>query len=248
MDLFDFFKDTAIRTRFIENIVLISDDKSKPERKELIIIDATRESGHKSSVKVTAHPVEKSTDVTDHIKMEPINLSIDGRIVREPTYVESVLSRATVASVGVGTAGSSLSPITSTFVSKMGGLLTEAVLESPGGNRIRDVFELLLSMQQEGKVFTAVTRLRAYPNMVLQNLQVPDSFEHGDGLDFTAELVEVRIVETETAEIAERKIDPKNKHSKTKKEEEATQKTEEIPSKTKAVLESKRSAFHALIY
>jgi hypothetical protein len=65
-------------------------------------------------------------------------------------------------------------------------------------NRARKTYDILREIKSAKKPITVVTGLRQYTNMILRSLTVPRNAETGQALKFTAEFVEVRLVESET--------------------------------------------------
>ncbi len=219
MNIYDYFTQPK-RTRF-EEITLISEDaKSQHQKKDLIILDATLESNHTSTLMPSEHPVEKGSAVTDHLLKKPVILTVRGRIVKEPLSLVGAVKGSAVGALGLSSAGTGFSPVVQVAQSKLGGFLSNV----SGGDRVQSNLELLLALQDDKVVFTVVTRLRVYENMILENFELPDDITKGDGIEFTCSLKEIRIVETETSIIKEKKIDNTVGHSSTKKENRGVQK------------------------
>lgn len=62
-------------------------ERSKGTTRHLAIVqfDAVVSERHELSADVTSHPVEKGSDITDHIRKKPDELSIDGIVTLTPT-------------------------------------------------------------------------------------------------------------------------------------------------------------------
>jgi len=66
-----------------------------------------------------------------------------------------------------------------------------------GDRRSVTAFEMMVNLQESRKVFTVLTGLRRYTNMMLKILRTVQEAGTAEVLDFTATLQEVRIVNTE---------------------------------------------------
>lgn len=58
---------------------------------DTIELDATLSEEHNMSSQISSHPIEKGTDITDHIRPEPESLTIEGVISSTPTQLKHVL-------------------------------------------------------------------------------------------------------------------------------------------------------------
>jgi hypothetical protein len=65
------------------------------------------------------------------------------------------------------------------------------------GRRSVTAFEMMVNLQESREVFTVLTGLRRYTNMMLKNFRTVQDAGTAEVLDFTATLQEVRIVNTE---------------------------------------------------
>lgn len=73
------------------------------------------------------------------------------------------------------------------------------------GRRSVTAFEMMVNLQESREIFTVLTGLRRYPNMMLKKLSAATDAGSAEVLSFTASLQEVRIVNTEIVTVPPRK-------------------------------------------
>lgn len=129
-------------------------------------LDATLSENHMSGQDVTDHPIEEGSPITDHARKRPDSLTIDGLVTDTPVG----LTQRQRAAQSSGTVDDADAP----------GYAQAAYLK---------LRELLT-----GKLFTIVTGLQVYDDMVLTDLTVPRDRTVGHALRFSATFKNVRIV------------------------------------------------------
>ena len=77
---------------------------------------------------------------------------------------------------------------------------TPAAVFAANEGRTQDAFDALEELWQEGGVVTVVTARKTYENMVIVDLQLPR--ERPSSMNFSMEMQNITVVETETAQIA----------------------------------------------
>jgi hypothetical protein len=128
-----------------------------------IQFDIVREETYTDQAEITSHPVEVGSDVTDHIKMLPAILEINGVVTNTPI--------AFLASV--------------TAPSPVRGSL------KPSDDRADDAYAMLRQLQRDGVVLSLATILRDYENMVIQDLTATKSADTGEILDCNITFTEI---------------------------------------------------------
>jgi len=133
-----------------------------------IELDVTVSESASSSSSITSNPVENGADVNDHIIINPMTYTI----------------------VGV---------VSNTKVSTLGGLNTIEQLST--GNVFTkqstpssEAWDELLELQADRIPFTLVTNLKAYDNVVIENLNTSQDKDTSNSLHFTANLREIIFV------------------------------------------------------
>jgi len=121
-----------------------------------------------TSSTITSNPVENGSDVNDNIVINPMTFSISG-----------IISDTKVAPLG---GLNTLEQIAS------GNAFTKQSTPSKEG------WELLLELQADRIPFTLVTNLKAYDNVVLENLSAAQDKDTSNSLHFTANLKEIIFV------------------------------------------------------
>jgi hypothetical protein len=148
----------------------------------VVELDASLSESHESVVAATKHPVERGSQITDHLRPEPVTLTIEGIVSNTP-----ISRKQQVRAVAFG--GSEFA--------------STSVAASPYGvpGYAEEAFAKLREFQERGELLTVVTSLHTYENMALTKLTVPRDRSTGDALRFTATLEEIRFAENKTTSI-----------------------------------------------
>lgn len=88
------------------------------------------------------------------------------------------------------------------FVSDKPLTSSQSFIDSFGaGGNSASVFDLLNSIIKARQVVTVYTKYKLYDNMIMTNLTIPRDVNIGNALEFTAEFVNVRFVESRLVEV-----------------------------------------------
>ena len=141
-------------------------------------IDCTVTETHTATATVTEHPVESGSNITDHIRPEPVQLAVTGIITNSP-----IGTRQTQRVINAG-----------------GAVVTATQLEAAPNalGYAQTAWKKLEGYRQTAKPIRVVTRDRTYESMAMLSLTVPKTAKTGDALEFSATFKEVRIVENRT--------------------------------------------------
>ena len=177
-------------------------------------MDATINIVTEQTTIITENPVEEGSDITDHARVLPLQLSLDCFISNAPTdALKSVLQGLTGGLTGkllgdtVNVGGASLvgtglgAVIGGSLASKLGGL------ERNGDDSEypKKAFQALIEEQRSRVPFTIETFFTAelYTNMLIESLSVPQESADGDGLRFSMSCKQVKIVQSQTGQADE---------------------------------------------
>lgn len=133
------------------------------------VVDAALSEDHSFDSEVTSFPVERGSNITDHIRQLPVSVTVEGIVSDTP------VGRAGVVRSGVAA------------------LQEEGLVESVPFSA--EALDTLLGIRDRGEPVTITTSLRVYENMALEKLSVPRDASTGAALRFTATFVQIRIVE-----------------------------------------------------
>jgi hypothetical protein len=76
-------------------------------------------------------------------------------------------------------------------------------------DRVRSVYEELLTLQASATLLTVNTSIKEYDNLILQNLTAPREIKDGASITFTFDLREIRFATTQTVKVsADKKRQP----------------------------------------
>jgi hypothetical protein len=147
---------------------------------------------------VTEHPVESGANITDHIRPDPVQLSITGIVSDTP-----IGSRQVQRSIEVG--GASVQ-------------VTQQEPPSSATGFGRAAWAKLDAIRVTAKPVKVVTRDKTYESMALVSLSVPKEAKTGGALYFTAQFKQVRIVFNRSTKVVVAKAPKSHKKQDTGKQ------------------------------
>jgi len=155
-----------------------------------IVLDASIRETHKAPSKVTENPVEEGAKVTDHVQIDPITLTIEGMISDSP--------------LGLPVIGN-----IQNFISTAASFFGKA-------SRSVDAYERFLKLREDREPFDVITGLKRYENMILEDFQVDRDRQKANAIYFIATLKQIRIVASETTDVAPASDEAKDRAAKIK--------------------------------
>lgn len=184
------------------------------------IFDVVTTETHESILSITSHPVEEGSDVTDHARLEPERITVEGYVtnvpsIRNPGAGQVIAPKAVPLKIPPSGAGAFLlSPGGLTQAAGKGinaaleavGLSkglpkTMTVLTASGAwqDRAR-LFYLKLRQAQadRARITVVASKVQTLDNMLIERLAVPRTTADRSGLLFQVDLMRVRIVTSET--------------------------------------------------
>lgn len=167
-------------------------------------LDAAMSVGHEYTANITKNPIEDGSDVTDHIRLQNVQLNINGFVAEKPlTLIDAGLN------TGLGVLASGLGANFGQF----GQLITSAGAGTLAGllqNRDTDdnlypikAYKFLVEIWKNRIPFGVRTNLSFFDNMVISRLSFPRNAELGKSLEFNATLEQITVVQTQTTFIPE---------------------------------------------
>jgi hypothetical protein len=143
-------------------------------------VDATVELNPNYNAVLTQNPVENGANVNDHVKLDPIKLSVKGVVSQTPVgFAREIpdVNKTTPSSRQFPTLGN----IALFF-----------------GDRAQQAHDYLEFLWKSRNPFNFVSRLRLYENMIITNLQFPRNSNTGDALEFVCQMQQVTLIESQT--------------------------------------------------
>jgi len=210
-----------------------------------LTLDASVREVHTGSSTVTDHPVERGSNVADHIRPDPDQLTIEGVISNTPHFLPvdhvggivledkqiqgaRVSTGSAVARVPLagGAAGlvSSFVPLPTNLIGKIGtGTFQTAVVTGFSGDfdRVTECYKELLRIRSEGQLVRILTTLRSYDNMAMTQLEVTREAGSGNSLELSLGFKNVRFGVTKNEPVPKIPVASKPKGTSVKKEHEA---------------------------
>lgn len=195
-----------------------------------IRVDATVAETHSFVNTVTDHPVERGAAITDHVRPDPVRISISGMISNHPHYLpedhvggsEEDYQLVDVATPGIArifpitaasdpvraiTSGFRAPPNAAVMSRFQAGYYASAKVRTftLSFDRVRAVFDSMTDLRDKGTLLRVETSLRTYDDMVIESFSVPRDANVGEALVFDLALKQVRTVEFKTVVVAKHK-------------------------------------------
>jgi len=79
--------------------------------------------------------------------------------------------------------------------------LSGTIGTTDAGSRTQPVFELLYKLIKAREPVTVYTKHAVYSDMVLTNVEIPRTSQTGEAIEFSAEFVAIRFVQTQTVDV-----------------------------------------------
>lgn len=121
----------------------------------------------------TDHPVEEGSDITDHVRPEPVKISADCWISNSPTD----------ASEQQTASQNSFAPVTN----------AQGIGEVPG--YALSVYASLVDLRDSGSLLTVISSKGRFSSMVITNLSLPCTAENFNGIQFSANFKQIIVVQ-----------------------------------------------------
>lgn len=140
-----------------------------------IELDANLEETHEWSAEATSNPVEEGAPVTDHVIENADKLRIRGFV--SDASMDYLFSNRGMARIAGIFNGKNLA------------------------NRTQIVFDSLDKLLKKREPVTVYTKHKIYKDMVLTNVTIPRVASVGEAIEFTAEFIHIRKVQTQTVDV-----------------------------------------------
>jgi len=144
---------------------------------DTIELDAAITEKHSAGVEITKHPVEEGANPTDHARLLPFQISVDGMLTNTPLGAELRTARGVTSSASTSTG---------------------AVGASGPAQRSMAALE---KIRTDRRAVTVVSDFRTYSNMLITKIDVPRDARNGESIRFSISMEEIRFVKSEVARI-----------------------------------------------
>lgn len=189
--------------------LITGDSPQRLKIADVIVVDATTREVPTYEADLSKNPVEDGPDVTDHIRIRPVRLEIEGVISETPLTLASSVQGLVASGLGgiAGRAtGSSLVGAAATVV---GGAIG-AKLFGESKNPALEAYKKLLDLFSKREPFTVTSKLESYANMVITKLTFPRDPRTGKALIFNATFEQIQVVVAKTARVKALRSDVKH--------------------------------------
>jgi hypothetical protein len=179
--------------------------RDQDDKSDILLVDATIKITPEYESEPTELPVESGIDVTDHIRVKPIRITVQGIISETPINLRSQLAGLTTAAGSL--AGGLIGGFGPSVGAVVGGQLGGAILSQGDGNANPAIVgrQILEKMILNRGIFTLVDKYKKYNNMVMTSLTFPKDANTGHKLDFSfsaRQIILVTAKETKITKIA----------------------------------------------
>jgi hypothetical protein len=144
-----------------------------------IAFDAVIAEDISASSTLTSNPIETGAEINDHIFLNPKTYTI--------------------------TAGVSNTPLSGIIP---GLFQADGVFGPSGSGRRASAWSVMNELHEAGERFTVQAGLETIPNLVINSISAPNEARLAGSLIFTANLVQVRIVDTEESQLPKEQLEP----------------------------------------
>lgn len=217
-----------------------------------IVLDAITSEQTTSNLDISDSPIESGAVITDHVALQPVEITITGVVVEQEPILLSSLAGLNPLRSGLDFVNSLASVSSAQDILAMPKNLVDAVkttaqdakktvqsirgktpflpdfnilekIDSTGvQSRPRRVIDELLKLQQQGEPVSITTRLKTYENMLLSSVSVTEDPSGKIEVSITAR--EIIIVETQTKKNEDKKTAGKIKGGRAKEQAQPVQK------------------------
>lgn len=172
-----------------------------------LVLDCVLSESHKYEMEVTSHNVEEGSDITDHAREKPREVTITGLVSETPVTLgqKRRLLESKGASIETG--------VSSVF---RGGGVSFATTSSVPSQRgslqyVEAALAKLDNLFKAKQLVSLVTSIRKYDNMMITSLTIPRDPKTGEALNFTAVFRAIRFASLRTTQAQTNKVASSNK-------------------------------------
>ncbi len=145
--------------------------------------DVVSQETHKLDNEITEHPVESGANVSDHVRAELDNVTL-----------EVFVSNCPISPFDRFSYDSDIGNVQASTISDSKSV---SVLRFPEArDNVVDTYTKLRQLRDDATLLQVITRLYNYENVVIKSVGIPRSAADGDGARMTIEFKEIRLVET----------------------------------------------------
>ena len=166
--------------------------------KSIFTIDATIKSSHSSTASITKRELEEGGVINDHMIVDPESVVLEGIVSETPL---DTLNALAASSIGAG--ASLLSKTNGAGAALAAGVFGGALLGAINGQRSVNAYELMVQMQRKRMLFSLVTGLKNYSNMMLTSVVANRAASIGKAMTFTATIEQITFVSSKLISLGE---------------------------------------------
>lgn len=202
---------------------------------DMINVDACLDETHQLSNTVTDHPVEEGFNVTDHSRPNPDRVTLRCFISNTPLSPDQTTKAVREGAISFEPGENSEASRTEAQLNNVR-FQTTAIRAALG--RGETAYSQLKKYQEESTLIEVVTTLKSYglnkdEGMMIESISIPRTKQNYDGLEFSIQLKQIRIVRNKQTR------DTRPKEKQTHKKEHTGAKTTAPPARKVTALKTK---------
>lgn len=147
-----------------------------------VAIDGVIQESTVRSVRITEHPVEDATTISDHVVRVPLKYTMEGIITDTPLASEAITG----------------------IVDSISGVFGKS--EESGQTRSQQIYNELVKLIDAKEIIEIQSTLQLYRDLVFESISIIQDKDRARSIHFTAEFKQVIIVKTATTDIDSRNI------------------------------------------
>lgn len=211
---------------------------------DLFVVDAVLSITAEHEAEATENPVEDGADITDHIRVKPIKLSLEGIASETPINLGASLLGAASIAAGIGgsyavkkyTGASGKIALGGKVAGAVAGIGLNALFNSK--TPAETCREFLIGLVQSRNIFKLWTPQKRYDNLVMLSVKFPKDQKTGRALRFSAQMREIVIAKSQSVRLDN--VDTSVLHT--------APKTSDLGRKSAGSLTSEASSKSSLLY
>jgi hypothetical protein len=192
--------------------------RDKDDKADILLIDVTTKLTPQFESEATDFPVEDGQDITDHVRVKPIRITVEGSVSQTPLSWKQEVSGLITS--GSAYAAKSLGGFGQSAGAVVGGALGANILKLNSNSQSSPAmltFQILTDLIQNKRRFTLVDQYRRYTNLVMTSLTFPQDPKTGQKIDFSFTCKQIKVVSSQSTTIHKVHKDAAHSAGKTEK-------------------------------
>jgi hypothetical protein len=166
-------------------------------------VDCSVSEQYEHTADITSNPVERGLDVNDHYNPRPVRITLEMVHSDSPIKISNLVSGLVTnagQTIGANVIGGGAGRIVGGVGASYGFGALASLVTKQSLNRSQTAYQQFVNMMNNGSVFTLITGLDVYPDMMVENITVNRVRNTGKALSFSVTAKRIRFVNSEEIE------------------------------------------------